>query len=222
MERWRATLLSSSKEENTIAELYKLIMVWGPDSALKHLLTAHWQHPTVMAKHQPQHSTEYHTLLIRLLPLSPFKKQFFRFDYHSSTTLPVCRLHIFINQSLPHGFLDIRLPWMTLNTLLKRNYRRNYRGTHIWVLNTKNGWCSFDILWVEIQFFQVVLMGVMQSWGNLITWFSCDFLPERSSIKRNLYSYMNDMFMALFFLSSFWPSKPEDWRKQGKSKCRAH
>lgn len=78
----------------------------------------------------------------------------------------------------------------------------------MWVLNTKNAWCSFDVLCVEIQLFQVILVvGVMQSWGNLITQFSCDFLPEGSSIIRKLYTYMNDKFMALFFLFPFWSSK---------------
>lgn len=71
---------SAALRKKTIAEFYKLIVVWGSDTALRHLLTAYHQCTKVMTKHQRQHSTAsgYHTLVIMSLPLSPFKNQTFQ------------------------------------------------------------------------------------------------------------------------------------------------
>lgn len=185
-------------------------------SALKHLLTSYHQHATMMTKHQPQHSIGDHTLVIMLLPLSPFKKQTFQVWLsliYSTAYAQIAYIYKLITATWTLGYKAAVNDWIF--------YLRGAIGTHIWVLNTKNAWCSFDFLCIDATLPGRSCCESNGELGNLITWFSCDFLPERSSVIRKLYTCMNDKFMALLY-SFFWSSKPEDWKKEGKSRCRAY
>lgn len=119
MERWEATLFTSSQEENTIAEFYNLIMVWWSDTALRHLLTAYHQYATMMTKHQRQHSTAQHRVttpwwLCGFLSVHS-RTKLFRFDCHWSVVLPIHRQVAYTYKwiTATWRFLFVRLPWMT-------------------------------------------------------------------------------------------------------------
>lgn len=124
MERWKASLLCSSQEESRIAELYERVLVWHWQC------TAHslHQHTTMMAQHQPQHSSRYHTLLIMLLPLSPFKKQTFQ--------VWLSLIYSIANTQIAYIYKLITATWIPgynaamndLDTLLKRRYRNTHMG----------------------------------------------------------------------------------------------
>jgi len=145
MERWEATLFTSSQEENTIAEFCKLIIVWWSDTALRHVLTAYHQYATVMTKHQKTVSS-YHTLVIMSLPLGPFKNQTFQvwlslvYSVVCSQTdciylqMNRCDTEILVYKAAMHDFLNILL-W------------RSYRNSCL-VFERKECWCLFHILCV--------------------------------------------------------------------------
>lgn len=219
MERWEATLFTSSQEENTIAEFYKLIMAWWSDTLLTHPLTAYHLYATMMTKHQKEHITAQHQVttpwwLCRFLSVHS-RTKLFQFDCHWSIVLPIHRQITYTYNSITATLI---LAYKGAMNDFKYFTCRSYKNSllvfeckdylvfiwHVLCLDT-NPSRSF------------LLQGQWRAGGSLA--FHVTSCQKEGQLQEHDTLRWISSWLA-FLYSFFWSSKPKDWRKKGKYKYR--